>query len=62
MKINQSDILSDQEHTAYHDAAGQPLLKLKERSLRSENLVVFVYKGDRYKVLNGQLILENHRI
>lgn len=60
MKVNKSDVVSSPEQAHYHDAIGQPLLKLKEKSLMAENLVVFVYKGDRYRVSNGQLILEGH--
>lgn len=60
MKVNKGDVVSSPGQAHYHDATGQPLLKLKEKSLMAENLVVFVYKGDRYRVSNGQLILESH--
>lgn len=59
IKINKADVISDQVQSSYHDATGQALLKLKERSLREECLVAFIYKGDRYRVLGGQLILES---
>ena len=58
MKVNKTDVMHYQDQSNHRDSTGQPLLKLKERSLKPENLVAFVYKGDRYKLINGQLMLE----
>jgi hypothetical protein len=52
VKINKSDVLPKQQL----DILGQPLLKLKERSLQSDNLLKFVYKNESYQLFDGQLL------
>jgi len=52
VKIKQMDVLSSPE-TAPKDAMGNALMKIREGSLRFENLVVFTHNGQDY-VLSPQ--------
>lgn len=49
VKINQSDIIST-ENTATKDAMGNPVVKIREGSLRFENFVTFTHNGHQYGV------------
>lgn len=53
VKIDKAAVLSDQAR----DPLGQPLLKLKEKTLNIENLVLFVHNSHRYRLVDGQLML-----
>ncbi|HSW69337.1 MAG TPA: type IVB secretion system protein IcmQ [Gammaproteobacteria bacterium] len=52
VKINQNDIISLAE-SAPKDTVGNPLVKIREGSLRFENLVMFTHNGQDY-ILNAQ--------
>ena len=56
MKVAKTDVLPNPE-MMQRDALGRSLLKLKERALRMENLVYFVYKNQLHVLSNGELIL-----
>jgi hypothetical protein len=59
VKINQSDILSLPE-SAPKDAIGNPIVKIREGSLRFENFVAFTHNGQDYRVnAQGEFIKVN---
>lgn len=53
MKVDKAAVLSEQ----VLDPLGQPLLKLKEKTLFIDSLVAFVHNGQRYCFIDGQLML-----
>lgn len=57
MKIEQSDVLQGEASTHNHDSLDQPLLKLKERTLKEEGLIYFFHKGVRYILSRGRLVV-----
>ncbi len=52
VKINQADVVSN-KNAVGKDAVGNPILKIREGSLRFENFVAFTHNGHDYK-LNAQ--------
>jgi intracellular multiplication protein IcmQ len=59
MKIEQSDVLRDSDVAVNCDSLGQPLLKLKEGSLKEQGLVYFFHKNASYIFSRGHLILHS---
>lgn len=55
IKVDHAAVLS--EHAI--DPLGQPLLKLKENTLKIEHVIDFVHNGHRYKLRDGQLVLSD---
>lgn len=56
MKIEQSDILPQDESSQNVDTLGQPLLKLKEGALKEQGLIYFFHKNACYILLRGHLV------
>ncbi|MFN3234595.1 MAG: type IVB secretion system protein IcmQ [Gammaproteobacteria bacterium] len=60
IKIKKSDIEQDAENTLYRDALDHPLLKLKEGTLKMENIETFVHMEHEYEFnAQGQLSLKH---